>query len=268
MAAEPNALVPEVQILVACMNRREPPPVLAQFPPGAERPALLVINQCTEIEPPPERREPGLHMVSVRERGLARSRNRALDLARGELLAFCDEDVEYLPSALATLRGAFAAHPETDIATFQVLERASGRPFKRYASRSHDHGPLSIGSVTSMEIAFRRSRAGQLRLDERFGLGTALPSGEENIWLMDALRSGLKARYFAEPLCTHLGFTSGHRAWSESQARAKGALLRRMYPMLWPAMALGFGVLKYPLYREHLSAPRFMAAALRGARDL
>jgi len=263
-----DARAPEVEVLVACMNRREPPPVLARFAAGAERPALLVINQCTSIDPPADIDLPGVRMISVRERGLSRSRNRALSLARGELLAFCDEDVEYLPDALATLRRGFAAHPRAAIVTFRFHTRETGKPFKSYAPSAFEHGPLSVASVSTIEIALRRSQAGQLRFDERFGLGAELASGEENIWLQDALRSGLGLGYFPEPLCDHPGLSTGHRAWTEADARSKGALLRRMYPRAWPAMVGGFCVLKYPLYRQQLSARRFLAAALRGARSL
>ena len=259
---------PEVELLVACMNRSEPPPVLARLPPSAERPALLVINQCTTIEPPPELVAPGVRMISVRERGLSRSRNRALELARGKLLVFCDEDVLYLPAALATLRRGFAAHPGAAIVTFQFQTRETGALFKHYAPSPFAHGPLSVAAVSTIEIALRRERAGHLRFDERFGLGAALPSGEENIWLADALRAGLSAGYFPEPLCDHPGLSTGHRAWSHADARAKGALLRRMYPRLWPAMVGGFCILKYPLYRARLSPPGFLAAALEGARNL
>ena len=259
---------PEVELLVACMNRREPPPVLARFASGAERPALLVINQCTDIDPPAELALPGVRMVSVRERGLSRSRNRALALARGKLLAFCDEDLEYLPESLAVLRRGFAAHPRAAIVTFQFRARETGKPWKRYAPRPLEHGPLSVASVSTVEIALRRAQAGHLRFDERFGLGAELASGEENIWLIDALREGLRVGYYPEPLCDHPGLSTGHRPWSEADARAKGALLRRMYPTAWPAMVGGFCVLKYPRYRAQLSAPRFLAAAMRGGREL
>lgn len=259
---------PEIELLVACMNRREPPPVLARFPEGAERPALLVINQCTTIEPPPDLELPGVRMYSMRERGISRSRNRALERARGKLLAIVDEDIEYLPGALATLRRGFAAHPRAAVVTFQFVVRETGEPSKRYAPRAFEHSRLSAASVTSFEITLRRELAGHLRFDERFGLGAPLTSGEENIWLQDVLRQGLTAGYFPEPLCDHPGLTSGHRGWTELEARTKGALLRRMYPAAWPAMLGGFCLLKYPLYREHMSPGRFLATALHGARDL
>jgi len=259
---------PEIELLVACMNRTEPPPVLARFAAGAERPALLVINQCTTIEPPPDLEQPGVRMYSMRERGISRSRNRALERARGKLLVIVDDDIEYLPGALATLRRGFAAHPAAAVVTFQFVVRETGKPSKRYAPRAFSHGRLSAAGVTSFEIALRRELAGRIRFDERFGLGAALTSGEENIWLQDVLRQGHSAGYFPEPLCDHPGLTSGHRGWTEVEARTKGALLRRMYPTAWPAMIGGFSVLKYPLYRQQMTAPRFLATALKGALDV
>jgi hypothetical protein len=268
MAADSRAQEPEIELLVACMNRTEPPPVLARFGQGAERPALLVINQCTTIDPPPDIEQPGLRMYSVRERGLSKSRNAALERARGKLLAIVDDDVEYLPGALDTLRRGFAEHPQAAVVTFQFLARETGRPAKRYAKRPFVHGRLSAAAVSSIEIVLRRDLAGHLRFDERFGLGAALTSGEENVWLQDVLRRGLAAAYFPAALCDHPSLGSGHRAWTAVEARTKGALLRRMYPFAWPAMLGGFCVLKYPLYRDHMTAPRFLASALRGARDL
>lgn len=268
MGADPQADPPEVELLVACMNRTEPPPVLARFPEGAERPALLVINQCTTIEPPPDIERPGVRMYSLRERGVSRSRNAALARARGRLLAIVDDDVQYLPSALDTLRRGFAAHPSAAVVTFQFLARETGQPTKRYAAQPFVHGPLSAAAVSSIEIAIRRELAGHIRFDERFGLGAALTSGEENIWLQDVMRQGLTAAYYPAAVCDHPGLSSGHRGWTAVEARTKGALLRRMYPRAWPAMLGGFCVLKYPLYREHLSVPGFLTEALRGARQV
>src|SRR5688500_20220427 len=120
MGADPEPQ-PELELLVACMNRTEPPPVLARFPEGAERPALLVINQCTTIEPPPDLERPGVRMYSSRERGISKSRNAALARARGKLLAIADDDLDYLPSALDAPRRAIAAHQRAAAVTLQCL---------------------------------------------------------------------------------------------------------------------------------------------------
>ena len=54
--------------------------------------------------------------------------------------------------------------------------------------------------VSTIEMVFRREKVqNQLLFDERFGLGTKfLTCGEEEIWLIDALRAGLKIKYFPE----------------------------------------------------------------------
>jgi hypothetical protein len=265
MAADLAEPEPEIELLVPCMNQLEPPPVLRRLGPNDERPAILVINQCTTIDPPPPLHQPGLRMLSVRERGVGKSRNRLLEHARGKLLAFCDDDTELIPGGLDVLRRGFAANPHAGIVTFQFLERETGRPFKRYPAHGFEHGPLSIASVSAVEIALRRERAGHIRFDDRFGVGSKLLSGEENIWLRDALRAGVRASYFPEAYCDHPGLSSGYRPWTEDMAYAKGAMLKRMYPALWPALTLGFCVAKYPLYRASLSGPRFVSAAVRGA---
>jgi glycosyltransferase involved in cell wall biosynthesis len=247
------------------MNRTEPPPILARFGADDEKPAMLVINQCTEIDPPPELARDGLRMHSMRERGVSLSRNRALASARGEILAMVDHDLEYFPASLDTIRRAYRALPDADIITFQFLNRDTGQPVKPYPGRSFRHGLRSIGSVSLVEMTLRRERVGQLTFDTRFGPGAPLQSGEENIFMADALRAGLRAYYWPEPICDHPGVGTGYRMWDRDTAYAKGATFRRMYPLAWPAVAGYFALIKHQHYGAQLSLPHWLFINAQGA---
>jgi hypothetical protein len=265
MMAEPQ---PIVQVLLATMNRQRPPDVLGRFGPNDERPEVLVVNQCTEIEPPDELREPGLRMVSVKEHGLSRSRNLALAEAVGDLLVLSDDDLSYDPALADIVRRGFARFPRAAVVTFQFRNSGTGRLAKAYRGSARLHNALSVGGVSSIEMALRRDRLGGLRFDERFGVGGGIPTGEEAIFLADVLRAGQEVAYWPEPLCEHPGMGSGHSEWRELDARRKGAVLRRMYPIGWPAVVLGFTVAKYPKYHERVGLLRWLIASFDGAAKL
>ena len=248
------------------MNCREPPNLLADFSAADERPAVLVINQCPGGELPALLETPTLRMISVQDRGLAKSRNLALDAARGELLVLADDDLRYLPSALATVREAFAAHPDATAITFQFLNSDTGQPYKRYPPRGFRHNLRTIASVSSVEIALRRERLGSLRFDPAHGLGARFPSAEEGVFLADLLHAGHKLYYWPAPLCSHPGQTSGHTQWSPAIAEAKGAAFARMYRGRWPLVAAWFALRKYPLYKQHLGLGAFALHSVRGAK--
>lgn len=256
---------PAIELLVSAMNRTEPPPVLARFSASDERPALLVINQCTAIEPPPMFERDGVRMVSMHERGVSLSRNRALGLARAELLAIVDDDIEYLPGSLATIRRAYRALPDADVITFQFLNRDTGLPVKHYAARPFRHDRRTIGRVSLVEMTLRRDATVGLAFDTRFGPGATLQSGEENIFLADALRAGLRGYYWPEPICDHPGVGTGYRMWDRETAYAKGATFRRMYPLAWPGVAAYFALVKHRNYRSQMNLVTWLWINARGA---
>lgn len=255
---------PSVEVLVSTMNRVAPPSVLPEME-DVDLPDVLVINQCTQIQAPAPIEGERWRMLSVAERGLSRSRNLALDRARGDLLVFADDDVRFLPSASHTVRLAFARVPDAAILTFQFLDATTGRLAKDYRAGPARHTGRTISGVSSIEIAVRRSAIGALRFDTRFGLGSALPSGEEAIFLADALRRGLHVGYWPEPICTHPGMGSGYGDWTRDYAMVKGAVARRIYPRAWPGAILYFAVTKRRFYGACLSTPGFVTAAVSGA---
>jgi hypothetical protein len=255
----------DVELLIATMNRREPPDVLRELG-EAERPSLLFINQQSSGTLPADVSAAWGRMLSFAELGLSRSRNRALDAARGELLLIGDDDLAYLPDVVGTLRRAFAAHPDATAITFQFLDHATRKPLKRYPTRGFKNYLRTIASVSSFEIALRRERLGALRFDTRFGVGGAHPSGEEGIFLADLLRAGHALYYWPEPLCTHPGMGSGHKLWSTESAQAKGAVFQRMYGAAWPLVGLWFAVAKYPQYRGSVGLGSWLWHTAKGAR--
>lgn len=141
---------------------------------------------------------PDVSLYKYHGQGLSANRNQALIHAKADIVLFVDDDTHLLPTAFSTIESTFAAHPEVDVAFFSASSY-TGRPLKEYPTAEYAITKVPTDyHISVVEMAFRRqSVQGNLRFDERFGLGTQfLTCGEEDIWLHDALRHKLSIRYF------------------------------------------------------------------------
>ena len=98
----------------------------------------------------------GIRIISFAEKGIAQSRNRALEFAHGDYLLITDDDVSALENMKETILESFKAYPEADLITFQSLDE-NGQQRKAYSDRNYWHSKRSLLQVSSIEIAIRRS---------------------------------------------------------------------------------------------------------------
>lgn len=132
--------------------------------------------------------------------GLSNNRNHALEMANADLVMFADDDSRLSEGAVELILNTFSQHSEVDVAFFKACTY-TGKLLKNYPTSSRRVTfPPTDYSVSTIEMVFRRDKVqGTLRFDERFGLGTKfLTCGEEEIWLLDALRAGLNVYYFPD----------------------------------------------------------------------
>ena len=130
--------------------------------------------------------------------GLSANRNLALDKATADIVMFADDDARLIAETPQRVTRPFEADEELDVAFF-MASTYTGKPLKTYPGEPFQMLAMPKEyTVSALEMAFRRNKVqGQLRFDERFGLGTKfLTCGEEEVWLEDALRARLKICYF------------------------------------------------------------------------
>lgn len=223
----------------------------------------LVINQLFEDAACAS----GENVLSYREVGLSRSRNRALDIATGDICLISDDDVDYLPEIDRVIESVFQKNPDADIITFQI-QTPDGQLFKRYRNKKFWHNKRTVMSVCSIEIAFKREAvvSAGLRFDERFGLGANFPTGEEIIFLCDALDKKLNVLYYPAPIVIHSLDSSGSRLRNNSNLiEAKGAMFLRIFGIYSYFVSFVFAQRKYRASEFGLAG--FYFKMLRGAKQ-
>lgn len=136
------------------------------------------------------------HLRSARPHANA-ARNLGLRHARGDLVAFPDDDCVLPPGTLARVRAAFDADPALGVLTGPAAAPQGGLGSGRWNPRS---GPITRANVWTSVIEFnlwlRRDLALALGgFDEAMGPGAAFGSAEGNDLVCRALQAGAVARY-------------------------------------------------------------------------
>ena len=166
--------------------------------------------------------------------GISRNRNNSLAHWTADIALLADDDLNYTPEGLKGVIKTFENNPTVDIATF----RHTGADSKRYPARSCSLVPMPKGYYyTSVEIAIRRTPATQrLKFNTDFGLGSGLfLSGEEDVFMLEAEKSGLDIRFFPLDIVAHDNLSTGLRkATARGEIAAWGAVIRLRYPWSWP----------------------------------
>ncbi len=175
-------------------------------------------------------------VVFSTQKGLSRSRNLAFDNCRATWVWFQDGDICLIESRIEALIN-FLESSQFDIVLCQVgsLENKAEN-FKDYSRYSVSPTLLSF-RISSIEIIARSAflKNNKIKFDENLGLGTQLPSCEENLFFYDAVVRN-RARYgrYATNVCLHTTMPENRSIDYKRRYKARGYLLGRMRSIISP----------------------------------
>lgn len=177
--------------------------------------------------------------------GLSNNRNNLLENAIGDVFLIADDDLRYTSTQLVDVIRTFDENPDVDYASFMF----TGADAKAYPSHACPLWPVPKNFFqTSFEVAIRNnSRTARLRYNPFFGLGApVLRSGEDELFLISAIRLRLNCRFFPIIITHHEGLTTGTRKITDNGVlQASGAVIFLQYPFT--------AVLRVPLKAWRLS---------------
>ena len=217
-----------IQFLISTLGERIAQAAKVLLPP-MEGVSYVVVWQrngiISDALPAELKEREDVSIVEDNGKGLARSRNIALENATADLLVITDDDNRYDTAAIELIRNAFEKHPTAGLIQFQALSM-EGKPLRNYPAFPYTYETRPRGTYfCSVELVMRR-KANLPRFDERFGLGAELGCGEEEVFVHEAVKRGVKMIYVPQPLVRTDGATTGGRFLTDAAVqRAKGAVL-------------------------------------------
>ena len=226
----------------------------------------LIINQCSRNGVrKAEKNGRKIEIIETTDRGLSRSRNMALENAEQDEVIFCDNDVRYADDAFVQINSAFERNPDAGIIVFFIERPERHEPV--YAEESV-MDRLHMMKIFSPEMAVRKSMLGNLRFNEDFGAGAKYSMGEENIFLFEAYRRGIKAVYVPVKIESLIpNESSWFRGYSGKFFTDRGAGYYAMEPSHWTVLSLQFLIRKHKLYSRDISFLQAWKCMKRGRND-
>lgn len=226
----------------------------------------VIINQCDrETDEFAEVSGRSIRFLCTKERGLSRSRNRAIREADADICILCDNDVVYCDGYEQKILSAFEKYENADILVFFIRRPEREKPVFDSVKKMNY---LSVMKIFSPEIAFRRKSVLELKFHERFGAGAEYAMGEENIFLYDALRAGLKILYvpvqIAELMHTESTWFTGY---TDKFFRDRGANYYAMTHRFYWLLILQFALRKYGIYKKENRPLHALKMMFQGKRE-
>jgi glycosyltransferase involved in cell wall biosynthesis len=243
-------VAPSVEVLISTMNQKDLSIVDTMNINGD----CVAINQCNvQSSQVLNDFHRTIKFLSFKEKGLSRSRNCALEAATSDICIIADDDEIFVDNYKDIVQKQFSDNPNFDILVFQVI--GIDKHFKSYPTEEKRLGYISSMKVSSVQIAFKRQSImnAKIKFNEQFGAGSIYQVGEENIFLFEALRKGMKIKYIPVKIADlYMGDSTWFKGYNSEYFIWKGAAFTAMSKSFSVLLILQFALRKYKLYRNNI----------------
>lgn len=258
-----------LEVLISCMHQKD----ASIIERTNVQSNVIVINQCSLdkkesfIFKNKKNEDCRASLIYTTERGLSRSRNMAIRNATGDICLICDDDEVLEDDYVETILSTFEKYPKVDVFTFIVHSPRKDS----YPTKEKRVGYIGAMKRNSWEIAFRRESINKknISFDIRMGSGTGNGGGEENKFLFDCLKKGLKIRLFPKLIASVSQKDSlWFHGFTNSFFTNLGWTSRRLLglPLAW-CYAFYFAITKYSKYRTDNSFFHTLFYMLKGTLE-
>lgn len=254
----------KVEVLIATMFNDNPKKLLYEMNIQSD---CVIVNQCDiEKDIINEFVYKGckVRVINTNERGLSRSRNKALNnlIDSNDIVVFTDDDIRFVDDYQNNIIAAYKKSTAAGI-VFNV-KRANGNLNKKMPKRLNQ---LTLFRACSVSLTFRAKEISEFKFDSLFGAGSKVfILGEENIFVSDILKSGKIIETTDYVMCEIVDRreSTWFTGFNESFLESKGASFKRMHDKSYILFVFDFAFRKYKLYRKNLSYFRAIKTMLKG----
>ncbi len=171
----------------------------------------IIVHQVTEQIYQIKNDIPNRNDVTYKKifgKGVSRSRNIACSLADDdEIILLSDDDVKFEVNYVLKIMGTYEDSPDLDICVFKIKTLDGEQEYKNYSEFSKTIKNVEelnpVPSIIEMTFVKKSLSQYNIKFDERFGAGSFLIGGEENLLLRACLKQGLKMKYVPEYIVAH-----------------------------------------------------------------
>lgn len=238
-----------IQVLVAAINQRDHS-LLKKMHIESD---VIVANQCdyNSVEKFEYDSFRAIYL-NFDEKGVGLNRNNALMRATGEICLFADDDMVYIKNYTKIIKDAFLQYPNADIIVFNLKEK---NPNRYIIEKPHRVGYMNYLRYGTARIAIklRSVRTAGIYFNQCFGGGTEHCHGEDNIFLSDCLKAGLKI--YALPITIAELSEERESTWNTGYTKKylhdQGVLYKTISRRWWKLLCLQDAIRHRREYRDY-----------------
>lgn len=209
-----------------------------------------------------------VEISQIYSKGLSINRNNTLAMAKGEICFIADDDVTYTFEYIDFVIDYFKKHKETDILIGKIS--TGEKEYKQYKSKSYHISWSNIGSISSIEMVFRRKSVidAKIQFDLKFGLGSEFYNrGEEVVFISDCLKSNLTIYYTPHYIVNHPYESTGKKIiFDIKEAQYWGSLFWRVFGFYAYILMFPLALKLFIRYRKTLSIWLFLKNYIYGIK--
>lgn len=225
----------------------------------------LIINQCDVKEDYLEELDEKHRVIWTKTRGLSVSRNLAVKNASSDICLISDDDEVFCDELEKKVISAYESIPDADVIIFKMIDMPE--KFKGCKKRLKK---LDLLKVASWQISFRLdSIKDKLSFDTLLGAGTGNGGGEENKFLLDCYKNGLKIYYYPTEIATVAqDCSTWFFGYDDEYFYKRGCSTRYTYGFWFSLIyAFYFAIVKYEIYKKECSFFRALVCMLKGIKE-
>ena len=246
------------EILISCMHKRD----FRILKDSNIHCNALIINQTDKNE---TLRTDNAQMICTTERGLSKSRNMAVSHTAADICLLSDDDEVFVDGIDVIVQNAYEKIPNADIIIFKMINYPTSLGNKIRPLKMRD-----LLKVSSWQISFKTDKIkGKIRFDENIGAGTNNGGGEENKFLMDCYKGGLKIYYYPQEIASVAqNESTWFHGYDDKFFYIRGANTRYIFGLKYSLVyALYYALTKRKLYRSKISTRRALSCLYHGIKD-
>lgn len=251
----------EIEVLISTMNLKEQQELLKKMNILTKS---IIINQCNSENKLKNEEKGDNKLYNYMEKGLSRSRNQAIKHSTGDICVIADDDIKYDNNYEKTIKKAYDKYKDADVIAFYIK---NGKPKMKEGKINF----VSSMKIQSVQLTFKRKSIlkNNIMFNELFGTGAELYMGEENIFLAECIRKGLKIYYVPESIAeVENGNSTWFKGYNEQYFKIKGTVYYEMSRKLYPVLILQFALRKMQKYASEVKPTKAIKYMFEGVKNI
>ncbi len=207
--------------------------------------------------------------ISNKERGLSRSRNKALENSTREYCVLADDDIVLVDNYVDIIEEEFKKNTDADIIIFDIDRVKKDGVFNRNLKdgKVKFYRILSFGSIG---VVFKRKSILEknITFNTLFGTGSVYTSGEDTIFITESYKKGLKIYTSSKKIATVYDLTSTwFNGYNDKFFKDKGALLKYIFKRGTFFVCLQFVIRHRNKFKDEKTPMQALKLMLDGAKE-